>query len=41
MGKCRISRDENEGIKWLRKAALRNNNKAIKLLKQLGIEILG
>ncbi|CAB4496107.1 unnamed protein product [Rhizophagus irregularis] len=41
MGKCRISKDENEGIKWLRKAALRNNNKAIKLLKKLGIDVLG
>ncbi|CAB5385903.1 kinase-like protein [Rhizophagus irregularis] len=40
-GKCKIPKDENEGIIWLRKAALRNNKKAIKLLEKLGIEILG
>jgi len=39
-GKCKIPKDENEGIKWLKKAALRNNNKAIKLLGESKIRYL-
>jgi TPR repeat protein len=38
-GKCKIPKNEVEGIKWLRKAALRNNSKAIKLLEASGIDI--
>ncbi|GBB91009.1 hypothetical protein RclHR1_01810012 [Rhizophagus clarus] len=39
-GKCKIPKDENKGIEWLRKAALKNNNKAIKLLEDSNIKIL-
>ncbi|RIA88669.1 kinase-like domain-containing protein [Glomus cerebriforme] len=38
-GKCKIPKDEDKGIKWLKMAALRNNTKAIDLLKQIGINI--
>ena len=38
-GKCNIPTDEDKGIKWLRKSALRNYKKAIKLLKESGIDI--
>ncbi|RIA96647.1 kinase-like domain-containing protein [Glomus cerebriforme] len=38
-GKCNIPKDENEGIKWLIKAALQDNSKAAKLLNQLGIDV--
>ncbi|GBB95585.1 hypothetical protein RclHR1_02570019 [Rhizophagus clarus] len=38
-GKCNIPKDENEGIKWLTKAALQDNLKATKLLNQLGVDI--
>jgi hypothetical protein len=38
-GKCNIPKDEIEGIKWLRKAALQDNSKAIKLLSQLGVGV--
>lgn len=38
-GKCKIPKNEDEGIKWLRKAALQNNSKAITLLNTLGIDI--
>ncbi|CAG8607180.1 22302_t:CDS:2 [Rhizophagus irregularis] len=39
-GKLNIPKDENRGIKWLRKAALQNNNNAIKLLEASGIVII-
>ncbi|RIA88673.1 hypothetical protein C1645_826032 [Glomus cerebriforme] len=35
----KIPKDEDKRIKWLRMAALRNNTKAIDLLKQIGINI--
>ncbi|RGB35134.1 kinase-like domain-containing protein [Rhizophagus diaphanus] len=38
-GKCKIPKNEEEGIKWLRKAALQNNSKAIGLLNTSGIDI--
>ncbi|CAB5342253.1 unnamed protein product [Rhizophagus irregularis] len=38
-GKCGISNDENEGIKWLIKAALQDNSKATKFLDKLGINV--
>ncbi|CAB5342216.1 unnamed protein product [Rhizophagus irregularis] len=38
-GKCNIPKDENEGIKWLRKAALQDNSKATKLLNQYGVDV--
>ncbi|UZO08194.1 uncharacterized protein OCT59_028456 [Rhizophagus irregularis] len=38
-GKCNIPKDENEGIKWLIKAALQDNSKATKLLNQLKVDV--
>ncbi|EXX69763.1 uncharacterized protein OCT59_028463 [Rhizophagus irregularis] len=38
-GKCNTPKDEVEGIKWLRKAALQDNIKAINLLKKLGVGV--
>ncbi|CAB4417627.1 unnamed protein product [Rhizophagus irregularis] len=38
-GKCNIPKDKNEGIKWLRKAALQDNSKATKLLNQYGVDV--
>ncbi|CAG8747996.1 14380_t:CDS:2 [Rhizophagus irregularis] len=40
-GKCEIPENKSEGIKWLRKAALRNYSKAIKFLNELKIDIYG
>ncbi|GBC01763.1 hypothetical protein RclHR1_04320004 [Rhizophagus clarus] len=36
-GKLNIQKDENEGIKWLKTAALHDNTRAIKLLETLDI----
>ena len=38
-GEFNIPQDENEGIKWLRKAALRDNARAIKLLNDSRISL--
>ncbi|GBB95587.1 hypothetical protein RclHR1_02570021 [Rhizophagus clarus] len=38
-GKCNVPKDEKKGIKWLRKAALQNNEKATNLLNQLEIDV--
>ncbi|RIA88664.1 kinase-like domain-containing protein [Glomus cerebriforme] len=39
-GKCKIPKDEDEGIKWLKMAALRNNTKAIEFLRKQKIKYL-
>jgi hypothetical protein len=39
-GKCNVLKDENEGIKWLLKAAYQENSKAKKLLKKLEKEFI-
>jgi hypothetical protein len=38
-GKCNVSKDEDEGIKWLIKAALQDNFKATNFLNTLGINV--
>jgi hypothetical protein len=38
-GKCNTPKNENEGIKWLKKAALQDNVKAKNLLKKLGVGV--
>ncbi|CAG8573589.1 5704_t:CDS:2 [Rhizophagus irregularis] len=38
-GKCNIPKDEYEGIRWLMKAALQDNEKATNLLNQLNIDV--
>jgi TPR repeat protein len=40
-GKCNIPKDENEGIKWLRKAALQDNSRATQFLNMLGVDVYG
>ncbi|GES97466.1 kinase-like domain-containing protein [Rhizophagus clarus] len=39
-GKLNIPKNENEGVKWLRKAALQDHTNSIKFLKKLGIGII-
>ncbi|PKC06433.1 HCP-like protein [Rhizophagus irregularis] len=39
-GKLNIPKDEKEGIRWLKMAALRDNTRAIKLLNEKGIKYI-
>ncbi|CAB4441873.1 unnamed protein product [Rhizophagus irregularis] len=39
-GKLNIPKDEKEGIRWLKTAALRDNTRAIKLLNEKGIKYI-